>query len=82
MKQIQETFALLSIYILAIGFVAAAAIAHYQITQNAEAIETIELDAEAIETDARDTRQLLRVIENDIKWIRRRIGEQFPDPTE
>lgn len=80
MKQIQETFAMLSIYIIAIGFVAATAIAHYQIEQNAEAITVMESDADTMRSDTRDVRELLRVIERDIVWIRRKIGEHFKTP--
>ena len=75
MKQIQETFALLSIYLIAIGLIATAAVAHYQITENAEAIETIESNADDLEGKNRDALELLRVIETDVKWLKRRIGE-------
>ena len=75
MKQIQETFALLSIYLIAIGLIANAAVAHYQITENAEAIETIESNADDLEGKNRDALELLRVIETDVKWLKRRIGE-------
>tara|TARA_Y100000590_G_scaffold381723_1_gene451081 strand:+ start:86 stop:343 length:258 start_codon:yes stop_codon:yes gene_type:complete len=73
----QELLSLFTIYIFLIGFICTAAIAHYQITENAEAIDTIR------ETTSDDHDRIERIdaktqtIERDVSFIRERLLREW-----
>ena len=70
---ITETLSLFTIYGLIVGVIAVFAIAHYQITKNAEAIEYIKtttgLDHDRLERIDQKT----EIIERDVRFIRSHI---------
>ncbi len=70
MSRATEAFSTLSIYGLILGAVAAAAIAHHQINQNAIAIENINT------TIAAD-HDVLTAIERDVRWMRARWEKEW-----
>ena len=70
MGKTTEAFSLLSIYGLILGAVAAAAIAHHQINQNAAAIENINTTVAA-------DHDVLTTIERDVRWMRTRLEKEW-----
>lgn len=70
---ITETLSLFTIYGLIVGVIAVFAIAHHQITKNAEAIEFIEKTTGQDHDRLERIDQKTQIIERDVSFIRSHI---------